>query len=146
MNTTDIERRRKEVELNKLYREGAYLTHFPPTEREFYSLDILTKCLLGIKENVRYQDGILNEDCLVNLKKSKEVDMTDVDVGDELKELLKIYSEYNQHLTNKHGNSLEILTNYMKHFIEIDEERKKVANRLQTIKEKICKLTKEDEE
>ncbi len=75
--------------------------------------------------------------------------MVGIDVEDELKDLLKVYTDAEEHLKRKEADALSTLSGYMKRFLDIQEERKKVTDKLQTLKAKMthaCEGCDEDEE
>jgi len=136
----------------------------PPEE----ALDILVKALLGFPQPMGYKQGsnsmILNDSWMVNLrptkerenimidaflrgfghqfselKKSKEsYDMNGIDVSDELRDLLKVYTDAEAHLLSREKSELDVMTVYMKRYLEIQGERKKVTDKLSCLKKKIA--------
>lgn len=71
--------------------------------------------------------------------------MIGVDVSDELKELLKVYTDAEEHLLNKEKCALESAESVMKRYLEVKEERKKVTEKLNVLKHKLS-LGKEDKD
>ncbi len=69
-----------------------------------------------------------------------EYHMIPIDVSDELKDLLKVYSDALKHLDKKETDAFDTLYSYMKRFMEVHEERKKVMNKLNTLDSKIKKV------
>lgn len=240
INERDVERRRKEVELNKLYRDaylawkGVYedqefqrfgtapvrsaywsicapgpyvwnpnkkkkkarvkitqvtppeiLQHYDPLLlskpvptmifRRFgnllpseETLDILVKALLGFPKPMGYKQGnhcaILDDSWTVNLRSTQEREnimmdsflrgfggqseelkkawqekqMIGVDVSDELKDLLKVYTDAEEHLLSKEKSALESVEAVMKRYLEAKDERKKVTQKLNALKQKLA--------
>lgn len=63
--------------------------------------------------------------------------MMGVDIGEELKDLLKVYTDADAHLGKKEKQVLDNLVNYMKSFISVHEEKRKVCNKLANLKQKL---------
>jgi len=70
-----------------------------------------------------------------------------VEVDEELKTLLKIYTEAETHLKTREQSSLDTLNYYMKNYIDTHEERKSISEKLSTLKYKLSlEESCEDEE
>jgi tRNA uridine 5-carbamoylmethylation protein Kti12 len=69
-----------------------------------------------------------------------------VDVTEELKDLVKIYGEAEEHLKEKEESSLSQLVRFMKQFIEIQDERKRISQKLAGLTNKLRPHDHEDEE
>jgi len=157
-----------------------YPSLMPDIERGYYDLDILVKALLGFPEIVGYKSAntckILNDSWVVNLRTTeKENTMMDaflrgfggkeeemrklweekkmgmaVDVSEELKDLLKVYTDAEEHLKRREAEALSSVTDYMKRYIKIQDERKEISNKLSTLMSKIappkCDACDEDEQ
>lgn len=126
--------------------------------------DILLEAFLGFQDIVgcKYADkaAILNDDWVLNLTTTKENFMMEallrrakemenacgsgIDVGEELKDLLKIYTDAEEHLKQKEASALEVLTSYMKRYVEAKEERMKVSMKLYNLKLKLTSGKKEE--
>lgn len=136
----------------------------PPEE----ILDILVKALLGFPQPMGYKQGnhcaILDDSWTVNLRSTQEREniMMDsflrgfggqsealkkaweekqvigVDVSDELKDLLKVYTDAEEHLKSKEKSALESLTHCMKRYLEAQAETLKVTQKLNTLKQKLA--------
>lgn len=116
-------------------------------------LDLFTRSLLGLLEETGYKfaqgHAICNDAWTINLRKDngmdaflagfshKETNMVGIDIGDELKDLLKVYTDAEAHLGRKEKNALDALVNFMKTFIETHEERKKFSRKLENLKTKL---------
>ncbi len=73
-----------------------------------------------------------------DLKKQWEGKQTlAVDVSDELKDLLNVYTNAEDHLRRKKEDSLKNLTHFMKRYLHDEEEYKKVVDKLESLKSKI---------
>ena len=140
---------------------------FPGLSIPEYELDILVKSLLGFPQPMGYKQGsnnvILNDAWTVNLRSTeKENIMMDaflrgfdgqseklkkaweekqvigVDVSEELKDLFKVYTDAEEHLSQKEKQALETMTSCMKRYLEAQEERKKVTLKLNSLKHKLA--------
>ncbi len=104
-------------------------------------VDLLSRSFLGLLEPAGYKfaqgNAICNEAWTVNLRQQTENRMMGIDIGEELKDLLKVYTDADAHLGRKEKQALDNLVNYMKCFIEVHEERKKVFYKLANLKQKI---------
>lgn len=71
-----------------------------------------------------------------------------VDVRDELSDLCKVYMDAEEHLKSREACALDQLTNAMKRYMDIQEERKKVSLKLSNLKAKMCDTNdhREDED
>ena len=76
----------------------------------------------------------LSEERKIYEEKNK---MSGIDVGDELKDLLKVYTDADEHLRRKETDALNSLSSYMKRYLDSVEERKKVSEKLFNLKAKI---------
>ena len=131
-------------------------------------LDILVKALLGFSEPMGYTRGsnnkILNDSWTVNLRSTREESenimmdaflkgfggqsedsrkddeekMIGIDISDELKDILKVYTDAEEHLLRNEKSALEIVTSNMKRYIQAQDERKNVSNKLTILKEKLA--------
>lgn len=63
--------------------------------------------------------------------------MAGIDVSDELKDLMKVYTDAEQHLIKKEKDALDQWTLYSRRYIDISDERKKVTEKLSTLKAKM---------
>ncbi len=127
--------------------------------------DILVKALLGFPDILayRYAGGacILNDAWPINLRSTteqKENIMMDaflkgfayrgeegdkkekikaVEVTDELRDLMKVYVDAEEHLKTRELQSLTMLHGYMKRYIEVQEERASVTQKLNALKAKM---------
>jgi len=133
---------------------------YPPLSlpEDVYCGSELVKSLLGIDKSIGYnlRDKECLEKWLVNFKKrkdpmndmEKELDRLwratgneSVDVKEELEDLHKVYMEAEEHLKHREANALEQATFAMKKFLEVQEERKKISNKLSNLKTKMCGLS-----
>lgn len=64
--------------------------------------------------------------------------MIGVDVSDELKDLLKVYTDAEEHLLSKEKSALESVEAVMKRYLEAKDERKKVTQKLNALKQKLA--------
>jgi len=76
----------------------------------------------------------------------EEKHMSGIDVSEELKDLYKVYSDAHTHLESKEKDQLCNLVGNMKKFIEVYEERKKVASKLSNLKGKLTSACSECED
>lgn len=136
----------------------------PPEEL----LDVLVKALLGFPKPMGYKQGnhcaILDDSWTVNLRSTQEREnimmeaflkgfdgqsealkkaweekqVIGVDVSDELKDLLKVYTDAEEHLLSKEKSALESVESVMKRYLEAKEERKKVSQKLNSLKQKLA--------
>lgn len=115
--------------------------------------------------NQRYSTMLLNEAWTINLsssKQQKEDVMIDaflrgfggkqeqlkkswedkyvngIDISVELDDLLKVYTDSEEHLKQKEQQVLEVLTVQMKRYVSVQEDRMKVSKKLEALK---CKLS-----
>lgn len=73
------------------------------------------------------------------LKKAwQEKQMIGVDVSDELKDLFKVYTDAEEHLLSKEKSALESVESVMKRYLDAKEERKKVSQKLNALKQKLA--------
>ena len=143
-----------------------YENLIPELERAYYNLDILVKALLGFPETVGYKQGnarvILNDSWQINLiqkqeenimmdaflkgfagqgealkKAWEESQMVGIDVSDELKDLLKVYTDAEEHLKRKEAEQLAQLTTSMQRFLNCQKEREDVSRKLSNLKLKM---------
>lgn len=63
-----------------------------------------------------------------------------VDVGDELKDLLRVYVDAEENLRGREAQHLETMTHCMKRYLEAKDERIKISSKLHTLKEKMKKV------
>ncbi len=63
--------------------------------------------------------------------------MVGVDVSDELNDLLRVYSDAEEHLKKNEANALESMTHCMKRYLEVMEERKKLTQKIKTLELKL---------
>lgn len=76
---------------------------------------------------------------LEQLKKAwEEKQVVGIDVSDELKDLLKVYTDAEEHLLSKEKSALESVENVMKRYLEAKDERKKVTQKLNALKQKMA--------
>ncbi len=61
-----------------------------------------------------------------------------VDVSDELKDLLKVYTDAEEHLKQKESSALQLLESYAKKYLDAKEERVKVSKKLEALKSKMA--------
>lgn len=136
----------------------------PPEEM----LDVLVKALLGFPKSMGYKQGnhcaILDDSWTVNLRSTQEREnimmdaflrgfggqseelkkawqekqMIGVDVSDELKDLLKVYTDAEEHLLQKEKSALESVESVMRRYLEAKDERKKVTQKLNALKQKLA--------
>ena len=64
--------------------------------------------------------------------------MIGIDVSDELKDLMKVYTDAEEHLKKKELDSLSQMEGYMKRYLDIKDERKKVTDKLNSLKHKLA--------
>lgn len=132
------------------------------------SLDILVKALLCFPQAMRYKQGnhqaVLDDSCTVNLRSTQErknimmdsflrgfdgqseelkkawgeKQVIGLDVSDELKDLLKVYIDAEEHLLGKEKSALEGVEALMKRYLEAKDERKKVSQKLNNLKMKLA--------
>jgi len=80
------------------------------------------------------------------LKKAYEdKQMISVNVDDELEDLLKVYTDAEEHLSQKEKQALETMTSCMKRYLDAQEERRKVTLKLNTLKHKLEVGQREEE-
>jgi hypothetical protein len=74
--------------------------------------------------------------------------MFGIDISEELKELLRVYTDAEQHLINKEKSALEAMTYNMKKYLEAQEQRQKLTDKITALNKKINadNHPKEDEE
>jgi hypothetical protein len=126
--------------------------------------DILLEAFLGFQDIVGYRFAnhiaIVDDAWVLNLRTTKEnymmeallkrmkdmVNMPGIDVGEELKDLLQVYTDAEVHLKEKEASALEVLTSYMKRYVEACDERKKVSSKLYNLKLKLAKPRQEEED
>lgn len=142
-----------------------------------YDLDILVKALLGFPQPMGYKRGnhsaILDDAWTINLiSTDKENIMMDaflrgfegqseelkkacgeqqviaIDVNEELVDLLKVYTDAEEHLLSKEKFALEILESMMRRYLESKDERKKVSQKLEALKQKMasCHPSQQEDE
>lgn len=137
-------------------------------------LDLLVRALLGFPRAMGYKQGnhcaILDDSWTINLRtthkenimmdsflsgfagKSEELkkawegkQVSEVDISEELKDLLKVYTDAELHLKSKEDQALSSLESVMKRYMDAKEERKKVTLKLNTLKYKLGKSEPCDE-
>lgn len=141
---------------------------FPALSVPEYELDILVKALLGFPQPMGYKRGnhcaVLNDSWTINLRSTEEREniMMDaflrgfdgqsealkkaweekqvigIDVSDELKDLLKVYTDAEEHLLSKEKSALEAVESVMKRYLEAKDERRKVSAKLNSLKQKMA--------
>ncbi len=136
-------------------------------------LDILVKVLLGIPEVMGYKFSnscaILDDSGMVGIKQEggimmesflkgfdgksdelkklwQEKQLLSIDVSEELKDLMKVYTDAEEVLVGKEKSALDLATSYMKRYIEAQEERKKISHKLSSLKHKMSKKEEREEE
>ncbi len=132
-------------------------------ERDYLNLPTLVKALLGFEKYIIsfYTQGceIHNDAWVVNFKtcETQENVLMDallkglmemkeqvegkvrigVDVSDELKDLLKVYTEAEEHLKTKEVNARDMLDGYMTRYLDAKKERREVTEKLHILKAKL---------
>jgi hypothetical protein len=140
---------------------------FDPLSVPQEHLGLLTRVLLGMKDEPRMKQGnaILNDALVVNLacarghkvhsdllnKFEKELNQIEekkmnIDVSEELADLWKVYTDAYEHLKTREEQSISTLVLYMKHFIEIYEEKKSIGHKLNTLSYKVKAGSSDDED
>ena len=136
----------------------------------YFCPGILVRSLLGLEDKRRYvevEGGVIcNDAWMINIKtKEKENYMMDsflrgfgedlkkkwegdkpmvnVDVDDEMKDLFKIYTDAENHLKEKKEAALRSLTYTMKNFIDIQDEHRKIEEKLHILKNKLKQAVEE---
>lgn len=145
-------------------------------------LDILTQSFLGFVNTIPYKycdaNVTLNDAWVVNRKHTKEEsgnimmdallrsldenedlkkawmkkDPEPVDVGEELKDLLKVYADADEHFKSKEGQALDSMSLAMRRYLDIKEEREKITKKLNNLRTKMISnystlnIDKDDEE
>lgn len=177
INEGDVIRRRQEVELSKMYKDP-YLRYPNLMPAEHYLDVLVKALLgfhqpMGYKQGSN--NKILNDSWTVNLISTKEESnnimmdsflrgfggqskelkkawedkqVVSVDVSDELKDLLKVYTDAEEHMLIKEKSALEGVECVMKRYLDAKEERKKVSLKLTSLKSKMetGKPREEDED
>lgn len=126
-------------------------------------LPTLTKALLRFEDNVgckrHFNNAILNNAWMVNLKTSERENvmmdsflrgfgqdlkkqwedkiMNTIDISEELADLMKVYTEAEEHLKKKEAGELETMNNYMRRYMQVQDERRKVTDKLNALKHKM---------
>ncbi len=125
-------------------------------------IDVDVKALLGLLSSEKHDrllesgNKILNDSWTMNLKKV-ENDMSflnempeslkriwkenvglAVNVTDELKELLKVYTDAEDHLKRKEADKLNSLTIYMQSYLNAQEKRKEYTEKLKNLQSKLA--------
>lgn len=73
------------------------------------------------------------------LKKAwEEKQVIRIDVSDELKDLLIVYTDAEENLLGKEKAALESVESVMKRYIDAKEERKKISQKLNSLKQKLA--------
>ena len=101
---------------------------------------ILTQAFLGLEGYIEreHYGCILNDDWTVNLRQQqKEKPMHGINITEELKDILKVYEDAEKHLQAKETAALDLVTSYMKRFIEAQEKREEVSKKLKALKIKM---------
>ncbi len=133
----------------------------------FYKQSVLVQALLGFEKVMGYKYGnnqcILNDSWTVNLRETRKENimmdsflrgfggqaeelkkqwegkgMMGVEVSEELKDLLQVYTDAEKHLKVKEEDALQTLTAYMKRYTEVSDERKKISKKLENLKAKLA--------
>ena len=63
--------------------------------------------------------------------------INEYDFFDELKDLLSVYTDAEECLLSEERSALDVLTEHMERYLEAQEERKKVSQKLNALKRKI---------
>ncbi len=86
-----------------------------------------------------YTDNFIKWDDCFNkfIKEEKQMEMA-VDVTEELKDLLSKYIDDEKSLLDVENAALNMMTNYMKRYISIQEKRMKISSKLVNLKQKIA--------
>jgi hypothetical protein len=73
------------------------------------------------------------------LNQHSEERMASIDITYELKDLLKVYIDAEEHLCEKESDALHTLSVYMKKYLEVKEEHLKVSKKLSALTLKLEK-------
>ena len=63
--------------------------------------------------------------------------MNTIDISEELADLMKVYTEAEEHLKKKEAGELETMNNYMRRYMQVQDERRKVTDKLNALKHKM---------
>lgn len=136
------------------------------------NLDILVKALLGFPKPMGYKQGnncaILNDSWEIDwrttreenimmdaflrgwgkpeeLKKAQEAKRM-VNVTEELNDLLRVYTDAEEHLKDKEEQALSSLEGAMKRYLNAKEERSKMTQKLSVLTQKMSMAEEEEED